>query len=375
LTIWTTEILSPTDVITSGQIVAQMAVEFEQDHPAVEVEFVPKKPYGKGGILDFLMTTSAVVPDLLPDLVVIDVNELSAIVQAELAQPLDDLISPELVADLYPFARQASTFDGQLYGLQFLADLDHLVYDTGKVALAPSAWPGVLTTPGPHIFPAGGQAGLVNDAFLIQYLAVRAEPSSSAPPDPFLEQNSLTAVLQYYGDGLSRGIFPVAIMGYHTTDECWQDFEAGQAAISHVSAHRYLLERDPSSTSEVGPIPTVSGPGTAISRGWAVALIATDPTRQALAVDLVQRWMAPEINGPWNQAASYLPTRQAALAFWDATEYSPFAEQQLLMARPRPFLPNYTAIASALQDAVDQVLGGEKTPEEAATLAIEKTQP
>ena len=135
-----------------------------------------KKPYGKGGILDFLLTTSSVVPELLPDLVLIDVDELDAAVQAGLVQPLDDLLPGELQADLYAFARQANTLDGRLYGLQIRADLDHLVYNTGRMTIPPRSWPGVLSNPGPYIFPAGGQSGLVNDAFLAQYLAARAEP-------------------------------------------------------------------------------------------------------------------------------------------------------------------------------------------------------
>jgi ABC-type glycerol-3-phosphate transport system substrate-binding protein len=375
LTVWTTEIMSPTEAITSGQILAQVVAQFEEAHPDTSVRFIPKKPDGKGGILDFLLTTGTVVPDLLPDLVIINVDELPTAVQAGLVQPLNDLVSSDLIADLYPFARQSTAFDGQIYGLQFSADLEHLVYALDQVDLVPSAWPGVLNSFGPYIFPAGGQAGRVNDAFMIQYLAVRTEPSSTAPPDPFLEQNSLTLVLQYYRDGLARGIFPAEIVDYRTTDDTWLVFRAGQAIMSHVSAHRYLLEGDQVSGSVVAPIPTASGPGASIGHGWVVALVTADPERQELAVDMIERWMAPEVNGAWTRAASYLPTRQGALAFWGTGDYAAFAEQQLLTARPSPRIPNYADIAGTLQEAVEQVLSGAKVPEEAAIEAINKAQP
>lgn len=374
-TIWAPEAFSPTQAITTGQILAQQAAAFEASHSDVRIRFVVKKPYGKGGILDFLLTTGAVVPGLLPDLVVIDVDELGIAVQAGLVQPLDDLISPDLVADLYPFARQASTFDGRLYGLQFQADLDHLVYDAGQMTIPPRSWPGVLSNPGPYLFPAGGRAGLINDAFLVQYLAVRAQPAGAGLEGSFLDADSLAAVFQFYLDGLSRGIVPANVADYHTTDDCWLDYLAGEAVLAQISAHRYLVERPRLQTSAVAPVPAINGPGAALGRGWVWALTTPDPIRQSAAVAFLDQLMAPETNAAWNRAAGYLPTRQAALARWDeADSYTRFVQQQLETALPRPRLSNYTQVAAVLQEAVEAVLSGAVTPEEAAAQAIESVQ-
>jgi multiple sugar transport system substrate-binding protein len=375
LTVWTTEAFSPTQAITSGQILAQQVADFQAAHPDMRLKFVLKKPYGKGGILDYLLTTKAVVPDLLPDLVAIDVDELGAAMQAGLIQPLDQLLAPALIADLYPFARDACTFDGRLYGLQFQADLDHLVYNSGKMAVPPSSWPGVLSNPGPYLFPAGGQAGLVNDAFLSQYLTVRPWPSGINPDEPFLDEESLVAVLQFYQDGVSRGVFPLDILNYHTVDNCWRDYLAGRAALTQVSASRYMAERNRSPNSAVAPIPAIDGPAASIGRGWVLALVASDPVHQSAAVDWMTQWLAPTTNAAWNQAAGYLPTRQSALADRAETDsYIPFIHQQLLAAQPRPIIPNYARVAAALQKAVEAVLTGAATPEDAVEQAIEDAQ-
>jgi ABC-type glycerol-3-phosphate transport system substrate-binding protein len=375
LTVWTTEAFSPTQAVTTGQILSSQVAELEAAYPDVRLEFVLKKPFGKGGILDYLLTTAAVVPDLLPDLVVIDVDGLGAAVQAGIVQPLDDLFPPDLVSDLYPFAREASTFDGRLYALQYQADLDHLVYNTGKMTIAPSSWPGVLSNPGPYLFPAGGQAGLVNDAFLAQYLAVQPWSAEEDAEKPFLEEDSLTAVLQFYQDGVSTGIFPLTIVDYNSTDECWQDYLAGEAALSQVGAHRYMAERNQAQSSAVAPIPAINGAAAGISRGWVLALVASDPLRQAPAIEFMRLWMAAETNAAWNEAATYLPTREASLAYWDeADSYTPLVRQLLQDAQPRPRLRNYAQVAAALQTAIAGVLTGEATPEEAAAAAIESTQ-
>lgn len=375
LTIWTTEAFSPTQAITSGQILSREVELFEAGHRDTRVEFILKKPYGKGGILDFLLTTEAVVPDLLPDLVLVDVDELDTAVQAGVVQPLDDLLSPDLVTDLFPFAREAGTFDGQIFGLQVQADLDHLAYNAGKLTVPPRSWPGVLSNPEPYIFAAGGQAGLVNDDFLIQYLAVYPWSADNSPDDPFLDAESLAAVLQYYQDGVSRGVFPTDILNYQTNDESWSDYLVGEATLTHVSAHNYMAERDLLPSAAMAPIPAINGAGAPISRGWALALVATDPARQSLAVEFMAQLMSPQTNADWNRAAGYLPTGQAALALWgEEDSYTRFADQQLQTAQPRPRLANYTQIAAALQEAVEAVITGAATPEEAAAQAIEKAR-
>jgi ABC-type glycerol-3-phosphate transport system substrate-binding protein len=380
LTMWTTESFSPTQVLTSGQILAAEVAAFEADHPDVRLEFLLKAPYGRGGILDYLLVAPPVVPELLPDLAVIDVDELPTAVQAGVLQPLDNQVSPELVADLYPFARQATSFDGQLWGLQYRAGFNHLVYNTGQLTVPPRSWPGVLSSPGIYAFPAGGQSGLVNDSFLVQYLAVHPWPLDSDPDAPFLDVDSLTAVLQFYQDGVSRGVFAPEILDYHTVDDCWSAYVVGEADLAHVSAHRYQLEGDALPNAAVAPIPSINGAGPPITQGWALVLITSDPERQALAVELMARWMAVETNANWNRAAGYLPTRQTAtLALSEAAEageeasYLRFVDQQLQAAQPRPRLPNYAQVAAALQEAIDDVVSGVAMPEEAAARLVDNS--
>ncbi|MFC2030738.1 extracellular solute-binding protein [Chloroflexota bacterium] len=381
VTVWTTELFSPTQALTRGKILAQNAARFTADNRNVRLQFIPKKAYGDGGILDFLQTTGDVVPNLLPEVVFIDVDELGPAVDAGLVQPLDDLVPSDVVDDLYPFAREACTIDGQLYCLQFQADLDHLAYDTGRVVVPPGSWPEVLSYPGQYTFPAGGQDDLVDDDTLIQYMDVRSWPIDDDSGEPFLEQDSLVAVLQYYHDGRAREVFPAKILEYRSFEEnpeegaekMWRDFLAGESAMTHVSASRYLSERG---STPQGPgaaaIPAISGPVAALGRGWAMALVTTDPFREDAAVEFMTQLMAPETNAGWNQAAGYLPTRQTAITYWHPEDdYTPFIHQRLLTARRRPRLPSYAQLAAVFQVAVESVLSGTATPEEAAAQAIE----
>ena len=375
LTVWTTEAFSPTEAITSGQVLAEQVLGFQETYPAVRLEFNLKQAYGKGGMLDYLLTTQAAVPDLLPDLAVIDMDELGIAIQAGVIQPLDDLLPAELMADLYPAVREAGSRQGRFYALQFLANLEHLVYNTGQMTVPPSSWPGVLSNPGPYVFPAGGQAGLVNDAFLIQYMAVQSSPSDEAAESLALDQDQLAAVLQYYQDGMSRGVFAADLLEVHTTENAWQAYVSGEASLSHVSAHQYLADRGDLQGTVPASIPAIDGPAEAINRGWGLILVSLDPVRQSAAAELMTYLLAPETSAAWNLASDYLPTRQAALALWDQDDgYTPFVHQQLLTARPRPVIANYTKAAAAMQKAVVNVLSGVATPEEAAAQIIQDSK-
>jgi ABC-type glycerol-3-phosphate transport system substrate-binding protein len=167
-------------------------------------------------------------------------------------------------------------------------------------------------------------------------------------------------------------VFPPDVLDYHSTEDCWQAYQAGEADLAQVSAHRYLLEREALEGTVAAPIPAINGAASAIGDGWVLVLVATEPSRQSLAAEFMARLMAPQINAAWSRATGYLPTRQAALAdVIEADSYYRFADEQLERAQPRPRLSNYAQLAAALQRAVEDVVSGAATPEEAAARVVE----
>jgi len=368
LTLWTTEAFFPTEDDGSGQVLAQQWQAFEVAHANVTIEYVLKKPYGKGGILDFLSTARAAAPTVLPDLVILDALELDEAAEAGLIQPLDDLVSSEVQQALFPFARRS--FDGQLMGLQFEADIEHLIYNTNKVDSPPITWREVLSDSVAYIFPAGGEGSLVNDAFLIQYLAADGRLLDENG-EPALDKDALVEVLQFYADGLEAGAIPPSVLEFVDLDDCWVVYVSAQAALSNVSSDRYLADRGLLKNTAFAAIPTRDGDVVTLSQGWALAIVTEDPSRQAAAVQLIEWLLEPENNANWNLAAGHLPTRQAAFDHLGTEDkYFPFARQQLADVYPRPTDPAYEKISRALQRAVQDVLQGEVSPEEAAETVI-----
>jgi multiple sugar transport system substrate-binding protein len=371
LTLWTAEPFSPSQTDASGQILGQQIAAFAAAHPDVVVEYVLKKPYGKGGILNFLLTTGEAVPAAMPDLVAIDTIELKDAAQGGLLQPLDELISTELQEDLFLFAKEIGRFEEQLVGLQFETDIEHLIYNTNKLEEPPLTWTDVLTDEVSYVFPAGGREGLVNDAFIIQYLALGGQLVDETG-QPALNTELVAQVLQFYRDGYELGAIPPSVLEFKTPDDCWPVYLSAEVAMTNVSSGRYLADRKLLMYTRFASIPTRDGNVTTLSQGWAWAIVTSDPARQALAAQLIEWLMEPENSAEWNLAAGHLPTRKAAFEVLGSEDsYYPFLSKQLEGARPRPAGAVYSNVARVLQQGVEKVMTGEATPQEAAKAIIE----
>ncbi len=364
LTLWTSEAFSPADE-ASGHILQEQYDAFMAANPDIVIEYELKKPYDKGGILDFLLTTSAVVPKLLPDLVAIDTSELGEAARAGILQPLDELISSKLGDDLFPFAREACLLDGKLMGIQFEADIQHLVYNTAIVEEPPHTWAELLAGGASYVFPAGdGEAA--SDAFLIQYLALGGRLVDEAG-NPALDREKLTQVLEFYREGSDKGIIPRSVLDLKTLDDCWPLYLSAEAAMANISSRRYSASRGSLGNTAFAPIPTRDGNASTISHGWALAIVTRNPRRQAAAARFIEWLLDPKNTAAWNQGANHLPTRRSAFALQVADNYTAFLREQLEGAH---FRPSPLAYSEALQRAIQDVLTGNATPKEAAAEVI-----
>ena len=370
LTMWTIEQISPQAEGEAGNILVKGLKAFEDTHPDVQISVVLKNESGKGSVLDYLRTASQVAPDVLPDLVVLNTVDLTALARAGLVVPLNGRVSSTLAKDLLPGARAAGSVDNQLVGIPFEMDVEHLIYNTNKLVTAPMDWTDVISSNTTYVFPAKGRNGLVNDAFLIQYLALGGRLQDDEG-QPFIDKQSLRAVLGYYRQGTEQGVIPPDVLSIATPDDIWPSYVAAEVGMAHVSSHRFLTDREVLRSTQFAAIPTSDGVSLTIGRGHALAVVTRDPTRQSLALSLVEYLMAPDNNVEWNQARAYLPTRYAVFdAIGESDPYWAFLKHQLEVAVPPPSFPEYDQIGRVLQQAVIEVLSGEATPEEATDAAV-----
>jgi len=368
LTVWITELVSPLDGGERALVFERQIEAFEATHPNLTIDIVYKKPDGTGGIEDFATTASSVAPGVMPDLLMIDQQDLPSLAAKGLAVSLDDLLAPELLADLYPFAIRAGTVEDQLVGVPFETTIEHALYNTSKIAVPPVSWTEVFSSGATYIFPTLGQDGLVNDAFLIQYLSTGAEllePNG----EPALDQQALTDVLDFYRTGIENGAILTDVLEYDTVRSGWVKYLQAEVVISNMTSDLYLEGRGLLKVSKATGIPTRDGqPPVTISRGNAWVLTTSDANRQPLAVQLLSWLLSPYNMASWSQAAERLPTRRAAFEQMprDDDEYVSFVYKQLEYAIPYPSSEAHLRVYRAMQQAVDAVLRNHQLPAAAA---------
>ncbi len=366
ITLWVLDLVFPPENTELWRLFEQQIAAFEATRPNVNVEVLLKKRDGKGGLIDMLSTASAVAPALVPDLLVLDTQALIQVTRDGLIVALDDALPPELLIDLYPFAVAACTVEGQLVGAQFQANIQHAVYNTSKIAVPPLTWDEVFASGATYVFPMAGQDGLVNEAFLLQYLSTGAVLLGE-DDNPALDPVALADVLTFYQQGIASGVILTDALSYQKIEDAWPKYLQAGVVISNLSSNLYLSGRsllEPVSLAT--SIPTRDGTAVALSRGYAWAVAARDANRQALAFQLLEWLMYTPYLVASNQASGHLPTRRSAFEQMQRDAYTRFMYAQLESTYPYPTSELHLRIYRAMQTAIDDVLHKNVSPEEAA---------
>lgn len=369
LTLWVPEELSPYQEGPAAALLAQHLAEFSQAYPNLQIEVIVKKAQGRGGLLDFLRTASAAAPRVLPDLVVLSVEDMRVAAQAGLLQSAEGLLPANLAADGFPLIAEMGQVGGQRVGVPLAVELEHLAYHPALYASPPVSWTPVLSSGVPFVFPAAGRDGGVNDFTLVQYLGAEGQ-LTAGEGEPLLEEEPLMAVLDFYAQAVSVGVVsPSLVLSLTSADGCWQSLQDGQAGAAVVGSRRFWSE--PTVGVAAGPIPTRTGRPVALARGWVLSLVTADPVQQEWAQRLAVWLLDPRWQGEWTQALDYLPATRSGLAAWRLSEDERAVLEHILEgARPVPPASVRAAVGVPLQTAVRAVLEGRSAPAEAAAEAV-----
>ena len=374
LTVWLPVDLAPLPD-TGPSIMEQQIQNFATSQVDLDIKIEYKTVSGEGSTLNYLRTGRTVAPSILPDLIVLRMDQLETAVIDELIFPLNGLIDPTLLEDLYPTALDYAVQEEQVPGYPFsLTGVTHLAYNTATISdTIPTEWDMFRTIAnGNFVFPANGEGGatlllqmylsnggrLINEAgqtaLQIEPLAQSLEQLNLARNDGFLVRQSNTL---------------------SSFDGAWEIYETGTANIAVVDANTYLSMRSEETETAVSPIPGLTNEITPFINGWAWAISTNEPTQQQLAAELLNHLISPELLSDWSLQTNHLPARRSAFDFWpDDDPYTLFIQSQLERAVPQPFLPG-SDIIRTLRTTVFNVVNLTETPQEAAEAAVNSINP
>ncbi len=371
LTVWLPEALAPRAETAGGQALIDQIAAFEERHPDIRVELYTKLTSGPGSTLAYLHSAPAVAPSILPDLTLLDRPALTQAARDNLIVPLEGLVDPALLSDLYPVALELGTVGEQMVGLPYVLQVAHVVYRETLFQEPPNSFEAVLRSPVPYVFPAG-TLGNVNETLLLQYLAAGGRLADETGA-PFVDPVVLTEVLRFYAQAHAVGIVDTALFQLTDMTQSWEQYVSRQAGLAAVTSTAYLNGRANVRNTGITWTPTLSGEPYALASGWMWVMVTREPDRQAAAIALVNELMNPVNHGTYTQAAGWLPSQVSALAVWgDSDPYVAFGDRLLRSAVVPPEASLRASAGAALQDALEAVLLSGTLPFEAAAEAARK---
>jgi ABC-type glycerol-3-phosphate transport system substrate-binding protein len=251
--------------------------------------------------------------------------------------------------------------------------MEHMVYNTLVFTATPILWTDVLSSNTKYLFPAKGINGLVNDITLSQYFSAGGEflDDQSAPK---IDDAVLRNVLDFYQQAVQNGIIDASILEASTTEELWPVYLEAKGGMAQISVHQYLTDRELLNNSAFAAVPVQNEENTpvAITHSWVLVLVTDDPGRQKAALNLIEWFLSSNNNATWNELHKSIPTRDTAYQQLAGDDpYWVFLTEQLNTARPQPGFTGYDQIGRIIQQAIQQVISGEATPEEATATAMD----
>jgi multiple sugar transport system substrate-binding protein len=386
--------------VQADQHLKKVKKEFEKKYPDRTVELVPIEAaendyYTK---LNLMQRSSSTAPDVLYE----DTFLINSDIQAGYLEPLDPYL--EKWQDWDQFADSAKEAargqDGKIYGVPMGTDTRALWYNKQlfeeaglPVPWQPKTWDDVLSAartikkelPGVipmNVYsgkPAGEAATMQGFEMLLYGTEHELYDDESkkwiAPSQGF--EDSLGFVQTLYQEGLGPSPqqaldpnIPAKVMGE------W--LPKGELAINLDGSWgpgTWLPSgTDPwpewSKVLGVTPMPTQNGqaPGaTSMSGGWTLAVGSKSETPEQ-AFEFISMALDRESSLEYDIAASQIPVREDVAAEPEYTKSNPtaaFFSDLVSVTHFRPALPPYPKISNAITVAMESVMTGQQTPEQA----------
>jgi ABC-type glycerol-3-phosphate transport system substrate-binding protein len=369
LVVWIPEDLLPVDNEAAAALLEAQVRDFEAQYENVRVEIRRKRVREAGGIISTLRAASAVAPGALPDLTLLEHNDLLNAARNNLIQPLEGWIPSSIISGLHENALRQGFFDDQLYGLAYTLDVLLVAYR--PEVDAPSRWTfdNFLDSRLSFVFPAGSASG-VNPVFLLQYFSA----GGTLPVDGVvtLNENALLETLRFYEQAVAEEAVEPQVLNYMTFDDYRSAFVEGAVDAGVVDVTGFSeLRQDMEVRS--GAIPSAEGTSTTFLTGWMWCLVSTDTERQTLAAQFMSWMMDANRQGEYAQALGMLTSQPEAQRRHPIPGIDNRLIDELLDNAVIPLEQSASPVVMrAMQNALIAVLNGEMSAEEATRQAVQQ---
>jgi len=347
----------------AGDVLKAQLQAFVEEHPGIQIEVRIKALDGPGGLLDSLITASAAAPQALPDLVALSRPLLEKAALKGLIYSYDGLTTVLGQEDWYGYAREMAYLQQSTFGLPFAGDTLIFAYQPSEGIEPPQTWNRLLEYPGVLAFSASDPEALFT---LAQYQSAGGKIQDEQGR-PALDVEVLAKVLNVYINAVQAGRVSDRLSQFETQEQVWKVFQEGQFTMAVTWASLYLNARD----TAVIQIPTPDNISYTLATGWTWAIASPQAEKRGLSAALAEFLVESDFLARWSETAGFLPPRASALELWQAEIPRSITRDVSASAHLIPSGDILSSLGPVLQQAVLQVLRQEKTPLEAAQVAVQ----
>jgi ABC-type glycerol-3-phosphate transport system substrate-binding protein len=369
----------------TGDFLAAKIDEFNAANADITVEGQSFEDYGS--IVESIQRAAAAKE--LPGVVTIAYGFDEYIVGSGLATPLSELLGsedPDYLDDFFPSLIEATTIDGEVYGVPLALSVAELFYHSDLFEQAgldpnnpPQNWDEFLAAAQTIHEELGiyGATTAMDDTWIFETM-VRSNGGDFLSEDgttALLDSDIAVETLSEWAAGVADGSF------LYNADflETLQSFGAGQVAMFAVSSYGTLIYKDIAPLVMAMPWPAAEGYTIKSPAGGnSLYVFGNNDAERAAAAKLVVFLTNTEANAEWAMNSGYLPTRQSALDsmtdFITGFDNYQTAVDGISNVVPAVQFPgkNDPLIRDYIMDALEAALLGEKDAATALTEANEE---
>lgn len=362
LVLWVPPFFSISAGDRADAVLAAALAEFTPTADGAPVILIPKADRGVTGLPSYLSSASRVATAVLPDIVLLHNFDLARAANAGIITAL----SPEEAArfpGIPPHLLATARLQGTLYGLPYVAGLEHLAYQKERVPTPPATWADFLAQDKRLLF-AGGSADeyAIPFAWTLYLLGGGRLDETGGLTDP----NILEEVFTNLQAGRTAGLLPDSALTLSNPQAVWTFFANGDAEMAIVPATLFRNQQNESNATGYAPIPARGGEVRAVLTSWSFAILTQEPERRRKALHLLEQLFAPPVHGEWSWSARRVPSQPEAFAYWDSSDpYTQFLQESLAagVAAPNPRVLD--ELARLTQQTQRSLLFGEISVEQA----------
>lgn len=356
LTLWVPPFFSISTTNRADAVLAAALAEFAPTDSGLSVAVVPKAERGTAGLLAYLLTAQQAAPAVLPDIVLINSYDLPRVVSAGIVTPLSEQES-RAFAGIPPTLLVSAEVDGLLYGLPFVANLEHLVYQKARLPVPPARLSDILAQDQRLLF-AGGAV----DEYSLSFAWTLYLMGGGGVDDQLhlTSPQAMGAAFDFLRTGREKGLIPDTTLTLSSAQAVWTFFANGDAEMAVVPASLYYNQQGEVGETGFAPLPSLDGQPRSVVTTWSFAVVTQIPERRQQALRLLQQLFDPQLHGEWSWSARQLPTQPDALAYWDTSNpYTLFLQEMLANSVPAPNPRLLDELTRAVQQAQKMLLAGE----------------